>query len=151
MKMRRLVRILLAGVMFVFSGCTFTAESNITVKEVRCEYADNPLGVDTRSPRFSCILESNQRGQMQSAYQVLVASSEEKLDKDIGDKWDSRKVFSEKSVNIPYDGHPLTSGEKCFWKVRVWDRKGRPSSWSEPGTFEMGLLKESDWQCQWIG
>jgi len=122
----------------------------ITIKELRCEYAQNPLGIDTKSPRFSWILESNRRSQMQSAYRILVAGSEEKLDKNTGDKWDSSKVFSEKSVNIPYEGQPLTSGETCYWKVRVWDKNGKASEWSKPATFEMGLLKKSDWSGSWI-
>jgi len=123
----------------------------LKLKELRCEYAQNPLGIDTPAPRFSWILESNRRNQMQSAYHILVAGSEEKLDKYIGDKWDSRKVFSDKSVNIPYEGQTLTSGEKCYWKVRVWSKDGLASDWSEAATFEMGLLKEEDWQGQWIG
>ena len=123
----------------------------ITVKELRCEYVTNPLGIDTPQPRFSWILGSNQRAQMQSAYHVIVASSAEKLRSDIGDKWDSGKVASEKSVNIPYQGRELSSGERCYWKVRVWDKYGRVSPPSNPATFEMGLLKKSDWQGRWIG
>ena len=68
------------------------APDNIKLKELRCEYAINPLGIDTRTPKFTWILESAQRGQMQSAYQVLVATSLENLNKGIGDKWDSKKI-----------------------------------------------------------
>jgi alpha-L-rhamnosidase len=126
-------------------------EGGITVEELQCEYAKNPLGIDTLQPRFSWILESNRRGQMQSAYHILVASSAEKLERGIGDKWDSGKVASEKSVNVPYQGKSLASEEECYWKVRVWDKDGKASAWSEPAAFEMGLIKESDWQGQWIG
>lgn len=62
---------------------------NVTPLGLTCEYAVNPLGLDVVKPRFSWILESDERGQMQSAYQILVASSEEKLNADAGDKWDS--------------------------------------------------------------
>ncbi len=120
------------------------------LKELSCEYAHNPLGIDTPAPRFSWILESNQRGQMQSAYRILVAGSVEKLDQNVGDKWDSGKVVFDDSVNIVYEGKPLSSAEKCYWKVRVWDKNGKSSPWSEPATFEMGLLQKSDWQSQWI-
>ena len=88
---------------------------------------------------------------MQSAYQVLAASNEQNLQSKISDKWDSGKVFSDKSVNICYAGRTLTSGERCYWKVRVWDKDGKSSAWSEPATFEMGLLQKSDWQAAWIG
>ncbi len=131
--------------------CAQSAGGGITVRELHCEYAENPLGIDTPQPRFNWILESNQRGQMQSAHHVLVASSAEKLRSDIGDKWDSGKAASEKSVNIPYQGRNLSSGEKCYWKVRVWDKYGQASPWSKSATFEMSLLKKSDWQGKWIG
>jgi len=123
----------------------------IELIELTCEYAKNPLGIDTPQPRFGWILESNQRGEMQIAYQILVASSEEKLKNDIGDKWDSKKVISEESVNITYKGTPLASGEKCCWKVRIWNRDEDVSPYSSPATFEMGLLNKSDWQGEWIG
>ena len=123
----------------------------ITPTQLRCEYAVNPLGVDAKQPRFSWLLESSQRGQMQSGYHILVASSKEKLAAGIGNKWDSLKVTSEKSVNITYEGTGLSGGEKCCWKVRCWDKDGKASSWSAPAWFEMGLLKQSDWQGEWIG
>ena len=93
----------------------------ITPSELTCEYAANPLGIDEARPRFTWILESERRGQIQAAYQVLVAGSPEKLAEDAGDKWDSGRVESDKSVNIVYEGGELTGGERCWWKVRVWD------------------------------
>ena len=87
--------------------------------EPKSEYAVDPLGVDVARPRFSWLLESSERGQMQSAYQILVASSKEKLQASRRDKWDSGKVASDESVNVPYEGSPLASGERCWWKVRV--------------------------------
>ena len=119
--------------------------------QLTCEYAKDPLGIHTTSPRFSWILRSNRRGQIQSAYRILVARSKQKLERNIGDKWDSGKIASDNSVNVPYEGQPLTSGEKCYWKVRVWDKDGRASPWARPAAFEMGLLKESDWRGDWIG
>jgi len=124
--------------------------SRVTAEELRCEYLIYPVGIDTPKPRFSWILQSNERGQMQSAYRVLVASDEKTLASNRGDKWDSGKVSSDQSVNVPYQVKPLSSGEQCSWKVRVWDKRGRPSPWSEPATFEMGLLQKSDWQGKWI-
>jgi len=131
--------------------CTGQFENTLTPVELKCEYLKNPLGIDVAQPRFSWELKSSRRGQMQSAYQILVASSEEKLNANIGDKWDSGKVASSQSVNIPYEGSPLRSGEGCYWKVRCWDKDGRPGPYSEPATFEMGLLNESDWEGKWIG
>jgi alpha-L-rhamnosidase len=108
------------------------------------------LGLDVAQPRFSWLLESGERGQMQSAYQVLVASTEHKLCAGVGDKWDSGQVASDRSVNVPYEGSTLASGEKCWWKVRVWDVDDHPGPWSDAATFEMGLLSDGDWQGAWI-
>ena len=125
--------------------------------ELKCEYAVNPLGVDVAQPRFSWEFSSSQRGQMQSAYQILVASSEEKLNTDIGDKWDSGKILSDKSVNITYEGSALASAEKCCWRVRCWDENDKASAYSKPAAFEMGIVEraacplEGDWEGKWIG
>jgi len=89
--------------------------SSITPLELKCEYAVNPLGIDTPQPRFSWILESSQRGQMQTAYQILVASSEERLKANIGDKWDSKKITSDQSVNDIYFRTGL-AGASHQWK-----------------------------------
>ena len=120
------------------------------ILELKTEYAVDPLGLDAAQPRFSWLLESSERGQVQSAYQILVASSEEKLGADNGDKWDSGKIVSDRSVNVVYEGSELASGARCWWKVRVWDVDDRPSPWSDMATFEMGLLSESDWPGEWI-
>jgi len=125
--------------------------SSITPLELKCEYLVDPLGIDVVQPRFSWILESKQRGEMQTAYQILVASSEEKLRNDIADKWDSEKVISDQSVNVAYEGTSLVSAEKCYWKVRVWVKDDTPAPYSNVASFEMSLLKESDWQGAWIG
>ena len=79
-------------------------KSSVTPVNLRCEYLENPLGVDTTQPRFSWILESQTRGEYQTAYRILVASDREKLDKDDGDKWDSSKMDSDRSVNVAYEG-----------------------------------------------
>jgi len=142
------------GVAMLIATCA--AETNaqtakLSALGLTCEYAVDPLGVETVQPRFGWVLQSDQRGQAQSAYQILVAGSEAKLEADTGDKWDSGKIDSDNAINVEYAGKPLASGEKCYWKVRVWDKQGRPSTWSQPASFEMGLLQQSDWKGQWIG
>ena len=125
--------------------------SKITPLGLTCEYVTDPLGVDVPSPRLSWILESDQRGQMQSAYQILVASSEDKLNANVGDRWDSGKAVSNQSVNVAYEGTDLTSGERYCWKVRCWDKDDNAGAYSDPAVFEIGLLEKSDWEGEWIG
>lgn len=125
--------------------------NTVTPLELTCEYAVNPLGIDVVQPRFSWILKSSQQGEMQSAYQILVASSVEKVKENIADKWNSKKVTSDESVNVTYEGSPLASAEKCYWKVRIWNQDEEVSPYSSPATLEMGLLQKDDWQGVWIG
>ncbi|MBV9865389.1 MAG: glycoside hydrolase family 78 protein [Abitibacteriaceae bacterium] len=118
---------------------------------MRCEYAINPLGIDELHPRLSWMLASPQRGEQQTAYQVMVATTLERLNSRHPDLWDSGKVASGESVHVVYGGKPLQSRQPCYWKVRVWNRAGLVSQWSLPASWEMGLLKPQDWQAQWIG
>ncbi len=131
---------------------TFTASAaDLTVSSLKCEYRVNPLGIDAAAPRLNWRLVSDARGVAQSAYQILVASSEDKLTEDAADLWNSGKVESDRSAHVPYAGSPLSSRQPCYWKVRVWDADGAVSPWSEPSLWSMGLLNPSDWEGEWIG
>lgn len=122
----------------------------LTPADLRCEYLVNPLGVDVVKPRLSWKLESSQRGQKQTAYHVLVASSLEKLDGNVGDLWNSGKVASGQSLNAVYQGSELRSRTRYFWKVRVWGSSGRVSPWSTCASWSMGVLSKDPWRGQWI-
>ncbi|HET9858859.1 MAG TPA: family 78 glycoside hydrolase catalytic domain, partial [Nocardioidaceae bacterium] len=65
--------------------------------------------------------------------------------------WDSGKVSSRQSVEVAYDGPALTSHTPYTWTVRVWDDSGSISAWSDPASFETGLIGEGDWTADWIG
>jgi len=143
--------ILTAVFMLAPGGCSFVANNNITVKELRCEYGFNPLWIDVVKPRLSWLMESGQRSKKQDAYQILVASTEKNLKQNKGDLWNSGKIASEQSIQIAYDGNNLNSGMRCYWKVRVWDESDRVSEWSEQAFWEMGLLNPDDWEAKWIG
>ncbi len=117
---------------------------------MRCDYAVNPLGVDSAHPRLFWTVESKERGQQQTAYEILVASSPSLLKHDRGDLWDSGRVASDETIQIPYAGQPLKSSQAVFWKVRVWDANGKVSGWSKPARWTMGLLNPGDWQAKWI-
>ncbi|MGH9351577.1 MAG: alpha-L-rhamnosidase N-terminal domain-containing protein, partial [Terriglobia bacterium] len=119
--------------------------------DLRCEYLTNPLGVDVVRPRFSWVSPDNGRGEAQSAYQVLVAATADELARNHGDVWDSGKAASDNSIQVAYGGLPVVSGQTYYWKVRVWDEEGRPSPYSQPARFEMGLLSRGEWKGQWIG
>lgn len=119
--------------------------------DLLCEYMENPLGIDTPKPRFSWEVECNERGQYQTAYKIIVSSTEEKLDLDIGDIWDSSKILSNQSVNVVYEGKELKSEQQCHYKVKIWDKQNNESSYSDRCWFEMGILAPDDWKADWIG
>ena len=119
--------------------------------DLQCEYAVDPVGIDVRQPRFSWLLRAAGRGQSQSGYRILVASSEANLLCGVGDKWDSGRVASANMAHVEYEGAALESNERCWWAVQVWDQEGRASGFSAAAGFSMGLLEASDWQGGWIG
>jgi len=123
----------------------------LSADNLKCEYHKYPLGIDAMAPRLSWILESRVRSQKQTAYQVLVASSESLLRQDKGDLWDTGRVESDQNNQISYTGSQLVSEQRCFWKVRVWDKDGKVSAWSKSSGWTMGLLQPGDWKAKWIG
>ena len=125
--------------------------SDMQVTELRCEHRNNPLGIGSVHPHLSWILKSDQRGRKQTAYRILVASSQKRLAEDRADLWDSGKIDSDQTSAIAYSGSPLKSNMDCFWKARVWDEDGHVSEWSRPAHWSMGLLQKQDWKAKWIG
>ena len=116
---------------------------------LRCEYLENPLGIDAASPHLSWQSDNTERNWKQTAYQILVASSDESMHAGKADIWDSGKVDSAESVGIAYHGPALESRKRYYWKVRVWDAGGQVSE-SEKAWWEMGLLRKTDWKAKWI-
>jgi alpha-L-rhamnosidase len=134
--------------LWLSSLSVFAAIAPVSLK---CDQAVDPLGVDAVPPRLSWKVESNARAQRQSAWQVMVATSEALLAGGKPDLWDSGKVKSDETLHIAYQGKPLKSSQQVFWKVRVWDQDGKPSGWSPVAQWTMGVLSEADWQAKWIG
>jgi alpha-L-rhamnosidase len=119
--------------------------------KLTCEYLQNPSVVDVLKPRLAWINTAGEgdRGQMQTSWQIRVATSEKMLEKP--DLWDSKQVKSEQSDRVEYAGKALVSRTDCWWQVRVWDKNGKVSDWSQPAYWRMGLLNPSDWKAKWIG
>lgn len=122
---------------------------DVKVAQLRCEYLVNPLGIDERNPRLSWVIESDRRGVRQSAWRVCAASSARRLAEGNIDLWDSGRVEEDRTVQIEYEGVPLTSRMACWWQVQVWDEQGA-SVVSEPAFWTMGLLEPDDWKAHWI-
>ncbi|BFT70980.1 family 78 glycoside hydrolase catalytic domain [Paenibacillus sp. P36] len=118
------------------------------VAELFVESKRRPLGVDVLQPAFGwSFADSPIRLQMQTAYRIIVINGEDDRRSEI--VWDSGQRFSKKNVHILYEGPPLQSRQRYYWKVQVWDANGHktesPVSW-----WEMGLLHATDWSATWI-
>ncbi len=120
------------------------------VYHLTCEHRKNPQGIDITNPRLSWKLRGQQRGIYQTAYRITAAESSTDLDEQRWLLWDTGRVESDQSVLIPYAGPSLTSGQRVYWRVTVWDNYGNELQ-SESVWWEMGLLERSDWQAKWIG
>ena len=125
------------------------AQTPLAVKNLRCEYQADPVGIDVRKPRLSWQLESSERGVMQTSYEVRVAGSEEQLAKG-KPIWGSGKQTSDASIQVEYGGPALESGKVYYWQVRVADNQGHLTAWSKTAHWEMGLLEPVDWKAKWI-
>ncbi|QEM05275.1 Bacterial alpha-L-rhamnosidase [Mucilaginibacter rubeus] len=126
------------------------ADARIGLQNLKCEMLNNPLGIGTAKPRLSWQITSDTRNTNQVAYQILVASSPEKLTAGQGDLWDSHRINSAESIMVDYAGKPLSSRAECYWKVRVWTDNGA-SAWSQLAKWSVGLLNPADWKAKWIG
>ena len=144
----RLLNICILCMVFPFF---LQAADTHSVYNLRCEQEENPLGIETGQPCFSWQIQAQQRNFEQSAWQILVADSPEKLQAGNGNIWDSGKTLSSASILVPFKGKELKAGQTYYWKVRSWDKEDSPSRWSCIHTFGMGLLSEKDWSnAKWI-
>jgi alpha-L-rhamnosidase len=154
-RLRFLRFVCVAVVLASFAGVVFPlvlpaqTETPLALKNLRCEYKVDPLGIDVRKPRLSWELVSAEKGVVQTSYEVRVAGSEADLTK--GKLiWDSGKQESDASIHVEYGGPALTSERIYYWQARVADNHGHLSAWSKTARWEMGLLEAGDWKAKWI-
>jgi len=141
----------IAFCLFIAFAVVTTAQK-LSVTNLRCEYGHNPAGVDAPVPKLSWELQSDQQNVLQAAYRILVADDSLLLQKNTGNIWDSKKILSGASIQVPYQGKPLQATKKYWWKIMAWDNKGNASNWTDAANWQMGLLTPADWKgAKWIG
>lgn len=124
---------------------------SLATDNLKCEYKVNPLGIEVLSPKLSWQLQSSGLNVLQTAYRILVADNAVSLNNNIGNCWDTKKVNSSASIQVPYQGKPLQGAKTYYWKIMVWDNQNHTSGWSKPAQWQMGLLTAADWKgAQWI-
>ncbi len=112
---------------------------------LRCEHRENPVGIGETRPRFSWVLQSDDKDVLQESWQVQVDRGADFL----SPAWDSGTVASDQSVLVPYGGTPLESGTRYSWRVRV-SAGGTQGAWSRTASFETSLLDKALWRSVFI-
>jgi alpha-L-rhamnosidase len=146
--MKTMNKLLFITALSIFLAYSTNAQTWVT--QLTCDHHKNPLGLENTHPKLSWIIKSKKDGQRQTAYHIIASSSVENLNKNIGDVWNTGKITSDRSILIPYEGKSLTSRDRVYWKVKIWDKNDDASPWSETAGFEMGLLKNVAWNASWI-
>ena len=143
-------RDLIAALMLMTAAHAFASSSLAPPSQLTCNREAMPLAVASPQPRLGwrlTAIDPHARGLRQTAYRVLVSSSQELLVRDIGDLWDSGHVTSSRTFDITYSGKSLRAGKQVFWKVRVWDQSKVASAWSSSASFTLAL---GGWTAHWI-
>lgn len=133
--------------------------------ELGKKYADPYSGIPSgltveyiREPQFTKIIDSKpefswivpKEAVIQKGYQILVASSKENIDNNIGDVWDCGNTRSNKSTDVEFGGESLKPNSSYFWKVRIFDKDNRISEYSESQQFSTGEFGEKLTSHNWF-
>ncbi|SOD93323.1 glycoside hydrolase family 78 protein [Spirosoma fluviale] len=123
--------------------------AQVSVQNLLTENRTNPVGLDVSIPRFNWQLVTVKRNVLQTAYEIRVGTDVASATK--GTNWQSGRVASEQSVQVPYAGSALQPSQRYYWQVRVWDNtSAKPSAWSAPAYWQTGLMSAANWQAKWI-
>src|SRR5947209_3396322 len=123
----------------IFFSSVHLAAAPIRPYKLTCEYLVRPLGIETRQPRFSWLIDSTERNLFQSAFELVVGRSESEVERSKGNMWQSGKIYSAKNILIDYKGVPLQSATRYYWRVRIYNQNGKASQWSKITWFETAL------------
>ncbi len=135
---------------FAFCVAFVPGKAEIKVHTLTTDYKTNPLGIDNPVPGLSWIITSDRDNTIQASYEIRAAHSRKDVVKGRKLIWKTDQVESSRSVHVKYGGAPLSSFQKVYWQVRVRDNHGERSKWSEPASWEMGIMQENDWKARWI-
>lgn len=108
-----------------------------------------PTGTNNK-PFFGWYVNDADANEVQTGYQILVASSAANLNSGKADVWDSGKVSSSMQNYIDLMGS-LKPGTRYYWKVRTWDKTNVAGPYSTASYFDTGLFTTADWSgAKWV-
>jgi alpha-L-rhamnosidase len=146
------IRLQKIGLLLMLLACFVNSEAQLKIVTALCENKVNPAGIALQKMRFGWELSSDQHDQYQTAYQLVIASSQSKLARGDYDVYNSNVVKSRQSVLVDYKGQPLQPAQVYYWKLQVWDNNNHSSGWSSEQQFITGLFSANDWSAaKWIG
>ena len=137
-------------IVIIFIGFKIPDTSILKFDKMLVDYSIEPNNIDNQHPRFSWIISSKERNQGQTAYRILVATTEKLLTQNKTDCWDSGKTISDETIQHEYQPDNLKSNTSYFWKVIIWEKSGQQYE-SPVSKFETAFLNIADWKADWIG
>lgn len=143
-------KFLLAAAFVILLAAGVAAEPGLQLDKLTCEYIENPLGIDAKHPRFCWTFNSGARDQLQSAYEIIVSDNVKDIQQGRGISWSTGKIVSSQNIQVEYAGEELRSFTKYYWRVKVYDKNGESSAWSNINWFETAMLAQTDWKAKWI-
>ncbi len=142
--------VVISSAIFLFLNMQCGQVKTLQFDRLLCEYAESPIDMDLKQPRVSWVMETTERGQAQSAFQIQLATTENLIVSGKPDMWDTGRLESSKTLHHTYAGIALESNTTYYWQVTVWDKDNK-SITSDIASFTTTLLNESDWSAEWIG
>jgi alpha-L-rhamnosidase len=133
----------------VFLVIGFLGFSQTKIKNLKCEYLENPIGIDEFEPRFTWQLKSEKPGSFQNAYQLVLGTKEAEIAIGKSNVWESGTVNSS-VIPVVYAGPKLSPFTRYFWSLRVQNESGEWSNWSPVAWFETGMMDQTNWKGKWI-
>ncbi len=136
-------------ILFLVAFTAKTQESVCVPVGLKCEYLENPIGIDIKNPRLMWMMDDSRSGAKQKAYRIVVGTNRTEVNFGKGNIWDSGKITSNKSL-VTYKGKTLEPYIQYFWAVQLWDKNGIASRQSETASFETGKMVMKNWIGSWI-
>ncbi|HTK19536.1 MAG TPA: family 78 glycoside hydrolase catalytic domain [Mucilaginibacter sp.] len=139
---------ILVFIILFLSQAIVTYAQNASVVQLKCEYMDNPIGIDNPNPRFTWKLQDERQGAKQTAYEVSVGTDSVQVAAGHGDIWQTGRVNSSNNLLV-YKGKALQPFTKYYWRIMAWGNGGRLVK-SAVADFEMGMMAMTNWKGAWI-
>jgi len=132
----------------VFVACN-KSNHQVSPVNLKCEYIENPIGIDVTHPRFTWQMSGETSGLSQKAYQVFVGTDSVEVSNGKGKLWQSKQVNSS-TLPVIYQGQKLKPFTRYYWGVRILDERGKWSAISRIARFETGMMEQGNWKGSWI-